>query len=150
MLGRSWDKNLKTFAPCYSQSLHQLILPSTASPMVFLDLRFLQQQLKVDEGWLCLHYLFDIAEKIRIVLSLITLHFLYKYIQIETTITNAPKGGKHDRNPFHPNGFRNPYKIMEKTKVCSRISYCRNYSENLKSEKNRKISLGNLNENVLP
>jgi hypothetical protein len=39
ILGRNWDKNLKTFAPCYSKS-----------PMVLLDLIFLQQQLKVGVG----------------------------------------------------------------------------------------------------
>ncbi len=34
ILERNWDKNLKIFAPCYSQSLHQLILlpPQPPSP----------------------------------------------------------------------------------------------------------------------
>jgi hypothetical protein len=31
---------------------------------------------------------------------------------METILRNAPKGGKPDRKPCHPYGFRNPYKII--------------------------------------
>ncbi len=72
ILGRNWDGNLKTFAPCYSQSPPKQIFLS-----VFLDLRFLLQQLTVGGGLdlfplsFCLHLS-------GIVLSLITLHFYLK------------------------------------------------------------------------
>jgi hypothetical protein len=45
ILGRNWDKNLKTFAPCYSQSPP---LTDFTHPYGFL-----QQQLKVGGAWLC-------------------------------------------------------------------------------------------------
>jgi hypothetical protein len=32
------------------------------------------------------------------------------FFPIETTIRNAPKGGKPDRKPYHSYGFRNPEK----------------------------------------
>jgi hypothetical protein len=40
------------------------------------------------------------------------------YLHINTTFPsrnynrNASKGGKPDRNPYHPYGFRNPYKTI--------------------------------------
>jgi hypothetical protein len=43
------------------------------------------------------------------VISYYTL-FIYKYI--EKTVRNASKGGKPDRKPYHPYGFRNPYKTI--------------------------------------
>ncbi len=72
ILGRNWDKNLKTFAPCYSQSPPPADLAPT---MVFLDLRFLQQQLKVGGGLVLFTFFCATFENI-IVLSLITLFYI--------------------------------------------------------------------------
>jgi hypothetical protein len=48
-----------------------------------------------------------------IVLSLITLYLYINLFPIETKILKkASKGGKPDRNPYHPYGFINPYKTI--------------------------------------
>jgi hypothetical protein len=70
ILGRNWDKNLRTFAPCYSQS------PPPADftpPMFVFNLRFLHQQLKVG-GSLDLFRL-SLTFESCIVLSLINIYF---------------------------------------------------------------------------
>ncbi len=78
ILGNNLDKNLKTFAPYYSQS------PPPADftpPMVFLNLRFLQHQLKVGGG-LALFTLF-LCFSWKDALFFLSLHFIYhiyKYI----------------------------------------------------------------------
>jgi hypothetical protein len=54
ILRRNWNKHLKTFAPCYSQSHPQLIL---VLPYDFLELEIYTAT--AESGWwLCLHYLF--------------------------------------------------------------------------------------------
>ncbi len=92
--------------------LYQLIL---LSPMVFLDLLYKISTATAESRWglgffsisLCL------LLKAALFFSYYSL-FLYKYIlyQIETIIRNALKGGKPNRKPSHPNGFRNTYKII--------------------------------------
>jgi hypothetical protein len=62
-------------------------------------------------GIVALFFYFLFTFERNIVLSLIT---LYLYIStsflIETIIRNAPKGGKSNRQSYHPYGFRNLYK----------------------------------------
>jgi hypothetical protein len=64
--------------------------------MVFLDLRFLRATAEIGEiGW-------GLGFVYNIVLSLITLYFYIRIFSIETTIRNALKGGKLDRNHTNP------------------------------------------------
>ncbi len=78
-----------SIAPCYSQSP-----PPADFSTVFLDFRFLHQQLKVRWGPDFVYIISLFTFESGIVLSLIT---LYK---------NASKGGKPNRKPYHPYGFR--------------------------------------------
>jgi hypothetical protein len=68
--------------------------------MVFFDLRFLQQQLKMGGGLAFFYIISLFTFESSIVLSLITFYFIYKGIfSIETTIKNALKGRKPGRKP---------------------------------------------------
>jgi hypothetical protein len=99
-MGYSRDK--KTFAPCYSQTPP----PAVYSAMVFLDLRFLHSY--SCQGW-GLGFVYIISWFIfesSIVLSLIA---RYTYFPIEALIISAAKGGKPERKPYHPYGFKNLY-----------------------------------------
>jgi hypothetical protein len=83
ILGCNWDKNLRTFAPCYSQT-------------------HLQQQLKMGGGLALFTILYFSLKE--------TLFFLVLHIfPIETTIRNTSTGGKAARKPNHPCVFRNLY-----------------------------------------
>jgi hypothetical protein len=103
ILGRNWEKNLKTFAPCYSQS------PQPAEftpPYSFLVLEI--STTTADSGWgLGIVYIISL----KVALFFLLLRFIYMCIHlfpIETIIRNASKGGKPDRKPYHPYCFRNP------------------------------------------
>jgi hypothetical protein len=80
ILGRNWDKNVKTFATCYSQTPQ----PAECTPPFygFLDFKFLQQQLKVCGGLALFTLSLCLTLKVAFVLSLNTLYFLYKYSYI--------------------------------------------------------------------
>jgi len=60
-------------------------------PIVFLNLRFLPQQLKVGGAWLCLHYLFVFKAAL----------FFVHLFPIEKIIKNASTGGKPDKKLFN-------------------------------------------------
>ncbi len=78
------------------------------SPLVFEDLRFLQQQLKVG-GSLAL-FTSSLCLPLKVALFFVLLVFIYTKVHIfpiETIIRNALKGGKPNRKPYHPYGFRN-------------------------------------------
>ncbi len=111
MHGRSWDKNFKTFAPCYSQSPPPADFTFNRLPHGFSwTWDFYSNSWK----WVRVGFVYVItllAQKFSIVLFFITPYFK-KHIQIKTTIRNAPKGGKPDRNPYHHYGFRSPHKII--------------------------------------
>jgi hypothetical protein len=97
-------KNLKAFAPCYSQS------PPPADftpPYVFLDLICLRQQLKVGGG-LALFTL-SLCLPVKVALIFLLLHFIYKYTSFphKTTIRNASTGDKPDGKPYPPLWFQN-------------------------------------------
>ncbi len=117
ILGRYWDKNPKTFA---SMLFTVTSTRGFYSPLLyfFLDLRFLYNNAEI--GWgLGFVYIFSLFSfESSIVLSLITLYFIYEYI--ETTIRNASTGGKPDIKPYHYYGLKYRYKtIIEETQVCS-------------------------------
>ncbi len=101
ILGRNWDQNLKTFAPCCFYSPHGLrgleICTLTAESRWGLALFKLSLCLPLKVAMLFFLFLLFIYIWIHIVLT-------------EATIRNALKGGKPNRKPYHPYGCRNLYK----------------------------------------
>jgi hypothetical protein len=51
---------------------------------------------------------------LKVALFFLSLRFIYinSYVPTKATIRNASKEGKPDKKPYHPYGFRNPYKTM--------------------------------------
>ena len=106
--GQNRGKILRLLLHAIRSHLHQRIL---LPPMVFLDLRILQQQLKVDQG-LALCYI-SLCLPLIEALVFLFLHLIFlcrNLLLIETTIRNASKEGNPDRKPHRPFGFMNPYR----------------------------------------
>jgi hypothetical protein len=111
VLGRNWDKNLKNFAPCF---LHQRIL---LPPNGFLGLEIYGWKWGGGGGGGLALFSLSLCLPLKVALFFLLFHFFYMQIHIfpiETIIINALKGRKPDRKPYHPYGFRNPYKTINK------------------------------------